>query len=140
MKYFLLLAITAFILSCATQKQMVKTDLRDNQTFLLTEVSDDPSYGYSKRKPIKVGGVDKEEGPLNERRFLNALAGPNGETVSYYRAGSCCSFKSKNGFMGRGMLDIYSLTWEDSKDTVSIYINMYDYGELKAPEGFTIRK
>lgn len=38
------------------------------------------------------------------------------------------------------MLDNYRVTWEGSKDTVSIYINMYDYSELKAPVGFTIKK
>jgi hypothetical protein len=118
---------------------MVKTELKDNQTFLLKEISEDPSYGYTKRNPIEVGGVDKKEGPVNERRFLNALAGPNGEKITYFRAGSCCSFKSKNGFMGMGLLDNYRVSWIGSKDTVSIYINMYDYGELKAPSGFTIK-
>jgi hypothetical protein len=68
------------------------------------------------------------------------LAEPNGERISYFRAGSCCPVKSKNGFMGTALLDNYRVTWTGSKDTVSIYINMYDYGELKAPVGFTIRK
>ena len=27
-----------------------------------------------------------------------------------------------------------------SKDTISIFINMYDYGELKAPVGFSIKR
>lgn len=42
--------------------------------------------------------------------------------------------------MGMAMLDNYRVTWEGSTDTVSVYINMYDYGELKAPVGFTIKK
>lgn len=139
MKNFILLGLSIVLFSCVTQKKMVKTELKDNQTFLLKEISEDPSYGYTKRNPIEVGGVDKKEGPVNERRFLNALAGPNGEKITYFRAGSCCSFKSKNGFMGRGLLDNYRVSWLGSKDTVSIYINMYDYGELKAPSGFTIK-
>ncbi|MPN11009.1 hypothetical protein SDC9_158307 [bioreactor metagenome] len=106
----------------------------------MTEISADKSYGYTEDNPIKVGGVDKKEGPLNERRFLNALAGPQGEKVSYYRLGSCCIFDTENGLNGRGLLDNYRVTWEGSKDTVSIYINMYDYGQLKAPVGFTIKK
>lgn len=139
MKNFIFLGLSIILFSCATQKKMVKTELKDNQTFLLKEISEDPSYGYTKRNPIEVGGVDKKEGPVNERRFLNALAGPNGEKITYFRAGSCCSFKSKNGFMGMGLLDNYRVSWIGSKDTVSIYINMYDYGELKAPSGFTIK-
>ena len=105
MKRLLLVCITFLLFSCIATKKTVKTQLLDNQTFLLTKISTDPTYGFSEKKPIEVGGVDKSEGPMNERRFLNALAGPNGEQVSYYRAGSCCPVKSKNGIMGMAMLD-----------------------------------
>ena len=89
-----------------------------------------------------VHPFDKNEVPLSERRFLNALAGPNGEEISYFRAGSCCAIKSKNDPFGFGevLLDNYRVTWKGAKDTISIYINMYDYGTLKAPVGFTIKK
>lgn len=130
------------MLSCSTSKQQFQTNLRDNQTFELLEISNDPTYGFSNKNPIQVGGVDKKSGPLNEIRFLNALAGPNGEEVTYFRSGSCCPIKSKNDPYGFGhvMLDNYKVTYEGSNDTVSIYINMYDYGILKAPKGFTIKK
>ncbi len=140
MKRLIYMSLTFMLLSCTATKNSVKTQLADNHTFILTEISTDPTYGLSEKNPIEVGGVDKSEGPLNERRYLNAIAGPKGEKVSYYRAGSCCPVKSKNGFMGMAMLDNYRVTWEGSKDTVSIYINMYDYGVLKAPVGFTIKK
>lgn len=140
MKKSIYIGIAFMLLSCSTTKEKVRTQLLDKQTFLLTEVSTNPMYGLSAKNPIEVGGVDKSEGPLNERRFLNALAGPNGERIKYYRAGSCCPVKSKNGFGGMAMLDNYRVTWEGSNDTVSIYINMYDYGVLKAPVGFTIKK
>lgn len=140
MKNLVFLALAVTLLSCSASKHTVKTKLLDHQTFLLTEVSTNPTYGLSEKNPIQVGGVEKNEGPINERRFLNALAGPNGERISYYRAGSCCPVKSKNGLMGMAMLDNYRVTWEGSKDTVSIFINMYDYGELKAPVGFTTKK
>ena len=142
MRKIIYIGILGLIISCSTTKQAVKTNLRDNQTFELTEISTDPTYGLSEKNPVQVGGVDKKEGPLNERRFLNALAGPKGEEVSYFRAGSCCPTKSKNDPFGFGsvMLDNYRVTWKGAKDTVSIYINMYDYGTLKAPVGFTIKK
>ncbi len=131
--------IILFLLSCSVGKKSVKTPLRDSQTFRIEKIATDKSYGFSPNNPVEVGGVDKQEGPMNERRFLNALAGPNGEPVSYFRRGSCCPVKSKNGLMGVAMLDNYRVTWRGAKDTVSIYINMYDYGELKAPVGFTIK-
>jgi hypothetical protein len=140
MKYLIFIAMLAMSLSCSSSKQAGKTKLVNSQTFLLTEVSTDKTYGFSEKNPVEVGGAKNMEGPLNERRYLNALAGPNGEEVSYYRRGSCCPVKSDNGFMGTAMLDNYRVTWEGSTDTVSIYINMYDQGVLKAPVGFTIKK
>jgi len=133
--------VLGLILSCSTT-QDVTVILKDDRTFELTEISTDPTYGFSEKNPVQVGGVDKMEGPLNEIRYLNALAGPNGEDVYYYRLGSCCPIKSKNDPFGAGvvMLDNYLLTWEGAKDTVSIYINMYDYGELRALVGFTIKE
>lgn len=136
MKHFFYLGITLFLLSCsATKTGKTQPILLDDQTFLLTEISTDTTYGLSSKNPVQTGG-----GPTNERRYLNALAGPNGEKLSFFRAGSCCPVKSKNGLMGMAMLDNYRVTWAGAKDTISIYINMYDYAELKAPLGLTIKK
>ena len=144
-KLILSFGILFFIFSCSSTKQISKNEpqiLRDNNTFLITEISTDKTYGLSPKNPVEVGGAKNSEGPRNERRFLNALAGPNGEKISYYRAASCCPVKSNNDPFGFGsvMLDNCRVTWENSKDTVSIYINMYDSGKLKAPIGFTIKK
>ena len=136
MKKLIYISLTFILLSCTA----VRTQLLDQETFLLTEISADPSYGLSEKNPVEVGGVDKSEGPRNERRYLNALAGPNGEKVTYYRAGCCCPIRSWYGYRGMALLDNYRVTWEGSNDTVSIYINMYDYGVLKAPVGFSIEK
>ena len=131
--------IVLLISSCTVTQQVANRNaLLDNQTFKLTEISTDATYGVTEKKPIKVGGVKDSEGPTNERRFLNALAGPNGEDVSYERKGSCCNFKTKNGFQGVGLLDEYEVTYKGLKEPILIYINMYDHGELKAPVGFTI--
>lgn len=136
------LVIAAFVLctiSCSSTKSNSPILLDDN-TFELKEISTNSSYGLSEKNPVEVGGVASANGPKNERRYLNALTGPNGEKVSYFRSGSCCPIKSKNGMMGMAMLDNYRVTWEGSKDTVSIYINMYDSGALKAPLGFGIKE
>ena len=113
----------------------------NNNAYLLTETTEDKTYAYDRSNPVKVGGINEQSGPLNERRYLNGLLGPNGEEIMYARAGSCCNFKTPNGFIeNTGMLDIYRVTWTGSKDTVNIYINMYDKGDLKIPVGFTARK
>lgn len=148
MRNLVLLFLIFFLCACGTtqkttqKKQKTVTPLLDQQTFLLTDVSMDETYGYSPKNPVEVGGAADKQGPINERRFLNALAGPNGERVTYYRQGSCCPIESDSDPFGFGqvMLDNYRVTWVGSNDTVSIYINMYDSGVIKAPKGFTIKK
>lgn len=103
----------------------------------LTTISTDPTYGFTEKNPIKVGGI--MEGPTNEQNFLNALAGPNGEEIRYSRTGSCCAFKTPNGLMGGGMLDRYEVKWKGQKEPLYLFFNMYDFEALKAPMGFTIR-
>ncbi len=41
--------------------------------------------------------------------------------------------------MNTGLLDVYKVSWQGS-DTMTLYIDMYDYGKLYAPVGFTYKK
>lgn len=83
----------------------------------------------------------KGGGFTNERRFLNALAGSNGEKLSYHRIGNCCHFRTKNSFINNGgLLDKYSVTYEGLKKPLIIYINMYDSETLNIPVGLTLKK
>ncbi|AOZ98729.1 MULTISPECIES: hypothetical protein [Flavobacterium] len=153
MKKIIILGMFALI-GCTTKKQLntVDTDKGigdtrtktveyiNDDTYLLTETAVDKTYGYDKSNPIKVGGARENSGPRNERRFLNALFGPNDKKMTYYRAGSCCAFKTPNGFSNIGMLDRYRITEIGSKDTLDIYINMYDTGDLKIPVGLKAKE
>ena len=109
----------------------------NDQAYLLTSISGDKTYAYTQENPVKVGG-----GPTNERRYLNALLGPDGESIQYRRRGSCCPFKTPNGIMGGGMLDIYEIVYKDehNEKPILLYINMYDADSLKAPVGFTFKQ
>jgi hypothetical protein len=145
-----LLYILAFItLSCASSKtsnvaegsrhtRTIPVVMIDKDTYLLTVASTDKTYGYNQNNPVKVGGGF--DGPQNERRFLNALFGPNNKKMMYHRVGSCCPFNTPNGYGGLGMLDKYRLAEIGSKDTIEIYINMYDEGNLEIPVGLTAKK
>ena len=141
-KRIFIFSFTLFLFACGASKLASKNvvqKINSDGTFVISGIATDPSYGLTPENAVEVGGAKESQGPLNERRYLNSLAGPNGETLSYYRLGSCCGVISKNGFMGTAILDNYRVTWEGSTDTVSIYINMYDSSILKAPQGFTIR-
>ncbi len=116
------------------------TPLLREDVFALDSVSSDKSYGYSVENPVLVGGYKEQSGARNQQRFLNALLGPEAQRVSYYRVGSCCPFNTPNGMMDRGLLDRYKVYWENSTDTAILYLNFYDAGPLKAPQGFLFRK
>ena len=115
----------------------VNHPLLNPSTFLLTVFSKDKTYGYSESNPICVGGVSL--GPINEFRFLNALAGPEGEVLTFERLGSCCPFQTANSPLGMGLLDKYKITYEGAEKEVFLYLNMYDEGPLEVPVGFSLR-
>jgi hypothetical protein len=151
MNKFFVVILALLILGCASKKTMKSSGIGDtrtksieyidNNTYLLLDQSTDITYGFEESNPVKVGGSRESSGPLNERRFLNALLGPNGEDVQYFRRGSCCHFKTPNGLMNNtGLLDVYRVFWTGSKDTLNIYINMYDSGDLLIPVGFTAKQ
>ncbi|MEZ4687236.1 MAG: 2-dehydro-3-deoxyphosphooctonate aldolase [Bacteroidia bacterium] len=107
---------------------------------MITEVSNDTTYAFTRENPVRVGGAADMEGPLNERRYLASIAGPGGEEITFTRVGSCCHFETPNGVLGGGLLDLYRITWRGAKDSLDLYINMYDPGYLMAPAGLSIRK
>ena len=124
--------------SVATRSQSNSNSSADT-SFEIKQISQDDTYGYNKKNPVKVGGALKSMGPVNERKYLNSLLGPEGQDLLFYRVGSCCPFKTKNGIFGSGLLDIYKVYWQGSKDTLTIYINMYDKARLMAPKGLRIK-
>jgi hypothetical protein len=112
----------------------------NSETFLLTGISEDSTFGYKSENAIKVGGKGTLSGPQRERFYLNALRGPEKEMVVYERKGSCCAAASKNGFGGLAMLDRYEVKYDGIETPIILYINMYDPGDMKAPQGFTYKK
>lgn len=127
---------------CVTSPHKRKTHERflDEQTYELSHISSDKNYGYSYQTPIKVGGVRSSEGPQNQLRYLNALLGPNNEPIMYNHIGSCCDFRTRNSEMGMAQLDSYQLFWEGGKDTLIVYINMYDADKLYVPAGLNFKR
>lgn len=114
--------------------------LLNNNTFEIKEFSKDKRYGYEKDYPINIffGGTSNETN--NEYRFLNALAGPNGEKVNYKKLESCCPFPSKRSEMGAGLLSVYELRWKGQRNPITLYLNIYEKGVLMIPVGFTLKK
>ena len=143
---FIVLLIT--VTSCISTKSTLKNVdnnapdlvLTNKNTFLITLFSTDKKYGYDPDYPINIFFRNTKDEALNETRFLNALAGPNGEKITYVRLETCCPFPTKRSDMGAGFLNVYELKWEGQKKPVKLYLNIYEKGILMVPMGLSLKK
>ena len=144
---FLFLLFMVFT-SCVSTKSSLKNvddtapilKLTKDLTFEITQFSTDNKYGYDSDYPINIFFKNTKEDPTNQLRFLNALAGPRGEKITFRKLESCCPFPTKKSEMGAGFLDIYEITWEGQKKPIKLYLNIYEKGILMVPVGFSLRK
>lgn len=144
----LFIGLILFFTSCvSTQSTLKNVDdnapipkLTKDNTFVITEYSKDKKYGYDKDYPINVFYRNTKEESLNQERFLNALAGPNGEKITFKKLESCCPFPTKRTELGAGFLDVYEVRWEDQKKPIILYMNIYEKGILMVPVGLSLKK
>ena len=81
-------------------------------------MSEDPTYGYSQKNPIKVGSKDDFGGPKAERDYLDSLVDSTGNAIKYERLGS-------GGANAEGKpLDMYTITLSNG-DQFRLWIDMY---------------
>lgn len=93
------------------------------------DVSPDPEFGYSKAKPIKVGGSPMY-GAARQRSYLQTLLGPAGQPITFRRRGSLDS-----GLPGI-LLDEYEIKYEGLADPILLYLDWYRWEIPRAPQGF----
>lgn len=147
-KIIVALVLMFFTSSCVSTKSTLKNvddnapipKLSKSNTFIITEYSKDKKYGYNKDYPINIFYYNTYNEQLNEERFLNALAGPKGEKITYKKVETCCPFPSKRSSMGAGFLNVYEINWEGQKKPVVLYVNIYEKGHLMCPVGLSIKK
>ncbi|MFV8361335.1 2-dehydro-3-deoxyphosphooctonate aldolase [Flavobacterium sp. LS1P3] len=144
--FFIVLLIS--MASCSsTQSTLKNTDdnapnltLSKDNTFVITAYSKDKKYGYDKDYPINIFFNNTNNETINQSRFLNALAGPKGEKITFTKLESCCPFPTKRSEMGAGFLDVYELKWICQKKPVLLYLNIYEKGILMVPTGLSMKK
>ena len=143
-----LLLLCMCLNSCLSTKNTIKNIddtapdlvLLSNNTFQLQKISTDKRYGYNKDYPINIFFVSSANDTVNQPRFLNALAGPNGEKIIYKKLDNCCPFPSKKSASGAGLLDVYEIYWAGQKSPLKLYLNIYEKGILMIPVGLTRSK
>jgi hypothetical protein len=147
-KTILFIPLLLVITSCGSIKSSIKNVdnnapvpvLGKNNSFVITEYSKDKKYGYDKDYPINIYFRGTKNDTINQKYFLNALAGPKGEKITYTRMENCCPFPTKNSDMGAGFLNVYELKWEGQKKPVLLYLNIYEKGLLMVPVGLSLQK
>jgi hypothetical protein len=147
-KTILFIALLLVITSCGSIKSSIKNVdnnapvpvVGKNNSFVITEYSKDKKYGYDKDYPINIYFRGTKNDTINQKYFLNALAGPKGEKITYTRMENCCPFPTKNSDMGAGFLNVYELKWEGQKKPVILYLNIYERGLLMVPVGLSLQK
>ncbi|MFM1753552.1 MAG: hypothetical protein RLZZ236_491 [Bacteroidota bacterium] len=140
------LGISILLFSCVSTRSSLKNvddsapDLVVNadNTFEIKQFSTDKKYGYDKDYPINIF-YKTSNTDANQERFLNALAGPKGEKITYTKLESCCPFPTKRSEMGAGFLDVYELKWEGQKKPIQLYINIYEKGSVMVPLGLRLK-
>lgn len=143
---FIVLLITAT--SCVSTKSTLKNVddnapdliLKKDNTFSITQFAKDKKYGYDPDYPVNIFFQNTNSETLNESRFLNALAGPSGEKITYTRLETCCPFPTKRSNMGAGFLNVYELKWEGQKKPIKLYLNIYEKGILMVPMGLRLKQ
>ncbi len=148
-KHFLFAFLMGFLsISCISIKNTIKNIddnapnlvLSKNNTFVIAAFSKDKKYGYDKDYPINIFYLNTKNDTINQPRFLNALAGPNGEKITYKKLESCCPFPTKRFETGAGLLDVYEIYWEGQDKPIKLYLNIYEKGILMVPVGLTLKR
>ena len=147
-KLIALSILTLMVMSCTSTKSTLK-NVDDNapvpkvssqNTFVITENSKDKKYGYDADYPVNVYYRSAKYDSINQLRYLKALAGPNGENLSYKKIETCCPFPTKKNEMGAGFLDVYEITWKGNQSPIKLYLNSYEKGALLVPIGLSVKK
>jgi hypothetical protein len=87
-----------------------------------------PEYGRSVDHPVQVGGGPRH-GPARERRYLESLTGPAGQTLSYKRTGSVLHAGDDV------MIDHYEVTYTGLPTPFVLYLDEYHVTEQYEPVG-----
>lgn len=146
-KTVLFITIVLLTASCGSIKSSLKNvdnsapvPVVKNNAFVISAYSKDKKYGYNKDYPINIFYKGTKNDTINQQYFLNALAGPKGEKITFTKLENCCPFPTKTSEMGAGFLDVYELKWAGLKTPIILYLNIYERGQLMVPVGLSLKK
>ena len=138
MKFRDLIIILIFIFGCAPSFQSLI-----NQT----QTTEDPTYGYSINNPIKIGYYSVPKSIEASHKYISLLRTEEGKSLRLIMSGTTMAPEGiqKKSIPMRfgsniksGMLDFYMLVVEGTEDTLKLYFDAYQKGDLAVPVGLRI--
>jgi len=98
------------------------------------------TYGVAESDPIKLGSPTGMSAANVLLAYMDRLRGPKGEKVTYRRLGTCCEFDTPRGlFGGKGILEVWEVTYGGLPNPTKLFINVYDQGDVLPPAGFSLK-
>lgn len=95
----------------------------------LCPVSTDGSYARTAENPARVGG-SPVFGGARQRRFLESLRGPEGQSLKFTR------LPAVDAPDGETLIDRYEVTHDGLESPIVLFLDWYHYTALSAPHGF----
>jgi hypothetical protein len=140
----IIIKYTSFILIllCFTNTSFGQKDF----TKLMT--STDSSYGYSAQNPLKLKKGNQGKSIINSKKFLSGLITEDNQSLIYLFRATVGNpdykepkIKLNNRYTGMplsgklGLLDKYVFLTSNTKDTVKLFVDIYNKGTLMLPIG-----
>lgn len=121
------------------------------QNFFDLKEALDSTYGYSNQNPIKIRVGNQNKSLEYSIRFLQQLMTADGQNLLFFWRGSVSdpNYKQpllRNRFTGMplngklGILDKYIFITETKKDTIILYIDVYNRGKLQIPQRLKLKQ
>lgn len=138
---------TSFILLFATLLCFSNISFGQND-FTKLVTSTDSSYGYSAQNPLRLKKGNQGKSIINSEKFLSGLKTEDNQSLIYLFRTTVSDpnykepkIKLNNRYTGMplngklGILDRYVFLTSNTKDTVRLFVDIYNKGTLMLPIG-----
>jgi hypothetical protein len=138
-RIFQLLSVVAlFALAAgASAQQPVRVQVQPgapataDRTIRLKGQAPDPTYGYSQRNPILLGGMAERDFDKRVETYFSLLFSADAQPLKVVLNETCCQFRTSDGVQTLQVIE----AGQDGKRPFRFYVNGFQAGPLYAPRG-----
>lgn len=102
-----------------------------DRTIRLEGQAPDPSYGYSQKNPILLGGMAERDFDKRVETYFGLLFSADGQPFKVVLNETCCQFRTSDGVQTLQMIE----AGPDGARPFRFYVNGFQAGPLHAPRG-----